>query len=839
MSIRLFKLLGRYLGCSIILCSFVVAPPARPNPAGASEGRHFDIPELPLHQSVLEFAFQADCEVIAQEKDLSQLQGRSLRGYYSPLQAIQQLLADAHLKAEYLTTAQAYVIRAAPAPQVSSPVSQTPEIEEILVTGQRYPARYQTVVSSEDRYGEAMFDSTRAHNILPSAVLEDSASDNLMEALRYVSSATPGDGFVDSNDDYFIRGFSRQNTYINGLRLSNSTAIQIVPDTVKHLDVLKGPSMLFYGQSSAGGVVDITRKQPSQKDRLRMDLTLGEPERQKLFLEANKAQLLDNLDVLLAGMDDQQQESPDGKPRHRQMFNLSGQGSTEDQLVYGASYEYQYLDKATALDLPVFSQSNQFLPYLGRDFINQAKDEFSASAELLDGSLSYTLMPEWLIQGNFLWQREYRDGVRTGNNFLTNAHVVLAPNSARPRVGIASVMGQMAAPIVQLGPNYTFGPLESIYDQHETENARTASLSLNGSMQTGTVEHRLIAGADIYHQYLRQQFAVEKRVFALRPVFSGAILNNPQQALLDSILREPPATRSIDLQTLDVTRNDWGSYFQVRSSWTSNWSTSLGGRYSRFNETRRQIDESNPDLEGNYDDWLLQAGASWLMTDTTSFYSNYSETLNLNYLVDDSYRFVEQPERSQQYELGLRWQAPDGQILGTMSLFDITSSGINSVNFEAGYRTLQSPQKHQVRGVELDLTWRANEHMEWIASGAMMDNELSEHNLTTNYPIMVADNTLGILGRISFSDSWAYYIGINYVSDRSIDTAGEAKLGDYTLVDLTLEKTLVTNADKWQVRLIAKNLLDEYHPSVATTGIRVTPTSGRHALIKFTYEFQK
>lgn len=827
--------MGRYIG-AILLGGLVGTHLAL---ADAGDGRHFDIPELPLHQSVLEFAFQADCEVIAQEKDLSQLQGRSLRGYYSPRQAIQQLLADAHLQAEYLSTAQAYVIRPAPVPNTPSRESPAPDIEEILVTGQRYPARYQTVVSSEDRYGEAMFDSTRAHNIVPSAVLEDSASDTLMDALRYVSSATPGDGFVDSNDDYFIRGFARQNTYINGLRLSNSTAIQVVPETVKHLDVLKGPSMLFYGQSSAGGVVDITRKRPAQKDRLHLDLTQGEPERKKLFFEANKAQLFGNLDVLLMGMDDQQQESPDGKPRHRQMINLSGQGSTEDQLVYGASYEYQYLDKATALDLPVFSPSNQFLPYLGRDFINQARDEFTASAELFDGSLSYTLMPEWLLQANLLWQREYRDGVRTGNNFLTDTQVVLAPNPARPRVGIASLMGQMAASIVQLGPNYTFGPLESIYDQHETENAHTASLSLNGRVQTGAVEHRLIAGADIYHQYLQQQFAVEKRVFAPRPVFSGALLNNPQQALLDSILREPPATRSIDLQTLDVTRNDWGSYFQVRSSWTHNWSTSLGGRYSRFSETRRQLDDSNPDLQGNYDDWLLQAGASWLITDTTSFYSNYSQTLNLNYLVDDAYRFVEQPERSQQYELGLRWQAPDGHLLGTASLFDITSLGINRVDFESGYRTLQSPQTHRVRGIELDLTWRANERMEWIASGALMDNKLSEANDENLSPSMVADNTLGMLGRFSFYESWAYYLGVNYVSDRSIDTAGEAKLGNYTLVDMTLEKTLERHTDKWQIRLIAKNVLNEYHPSVATPGIRVTPTPGRQALLKITYEFQK
>ena len=35
-----------------------------------------------------------------------------------------------------------------------------------------------------------------------------------------------------------------------------------------------------------------------------------------------------------------------------------------------------------------------------------------------------------------------------------------------------------------------------------------------------------------------------------------------------------------------------------------------------------------------------------------------------------------------------------------------------------------------------------------------------------------------------------------------------------------------------------QNVLNEYHPSVATPGIRVTPTPGRQALLKITYEFQ-
>lgn len=448
-------------------------------------------------------------------------------------------------------------------------------------------------------------------------------------------------------------------------------------------------------------------------------------------------------------------------------------------------------------------------------------------------------MPEWQIQGNFLWQREFRDGVRTGSNFLTNAHSLMAPDILRRRAGVATIMGQMAVPILQLGPNYTFGLVESLYDQHETENAYTASLALNGLVQVGAIEHRLITGIDFYHQSLHQQFAVEERQFTRRQVFSEAILRNPQRTLLEAMLREAPATRAINLQSKEVTRVDWGSYFQVRSNWTPDWSTSMGWRYSRFYEWRREIGGSNPDLEGNYDDRLVQVGSSWLLTDAISLYSNYSETLNLNYLIDDFDRFVEQPEKSHQHELGLKWQGSDGRKFGAVSLFDITSSGINTVEFESGYRTLQAPKKHRVRGIEIDLNWRVNDRFEWIASGALLHNELSEQNSAIGYPSMVADNTLGIFGRIRLSDSWASYTGISYVSDRSIDRTGNAKLGAYTLVDLTLEKNLMTNTEEWRIRAMVKNLLDEYHPSAALPGTRVVPTPGRHVFIKLSYEFQK
>lgn len=802
--------------------------------ANVSEMYFFDIPSLPLNQSILEFAVQADCEVLAQEQDLQQQKGSRVFGYHSPLNAIRKMLGDAGLSAEFLAETQSYVIRRKP-PQLAESESHLNAVQEILVTGKRYPLRYQTIVSSEDRYGNTIFDSARAHNILPQAVLADSAIDNLAEALNYVSSATPGDGLLGSNDDYFIRGFPRQNTYINGLRLSNSTAIQIIPETIERLDVLKGPSMLFYGQSSAGGIVDVSRKQPTRKDGFVAEFMLGEHDRQKFFVEVNKADLPAGLNLLFMGMDDKQRENAAGQYR-RQLFSVRGKAQAKKHTSYNIGYEYHYLNKATALNLPIFSSISQFLPYRHRDFIRQAEDDFDATAELLDGSASYSLTPDWQILSSFMIQREFRDGIRTEIDFLDQTHALL-PQITPPRVGVAFITEQVIAPILHADYNFMFGTVESLYDQHETEHAYTGNIALNGRLLTGVIEHRLIFGLDLYRQRLQRQFLVEKRVFQNTQILSKTVLDDPQQILLDTLLRSPPMTSELESRTAKANREDWGNYLQVRSNWTASWSTTLGWRYSRFYDMRGKNGGNNPDLQGTFEDWLFQAGSSWLLTDAISLYSNYSETLNLNYLIDDFDRFVEGPETSRQQEIGLKWQAQDGQALGTVSLFSINSSDINTIKFQSGYRTLQAPQRRQVQGVEIDLTWRINNWIEWLASGAITHHDTRQNSSRGTVPPLVADNTLGVFGRFSLPREWTTYVGLNYVSDRSIESEELTKLEQYTLMDFALEKVLTTDIGQWRIRATVKNLLNEYHPSVAFPGLRASPNQDRRALIELAVKF--
>lgn len=803
------------------------------------ELKFFDIPKLPLHQAILEFAFQADIEIIAQQDDLKEQWGNAVFGYFTPSRALQRLVRDASLSVTFLSESQAYVVHAAsiPPPPRTLPDSP-PMIQEVIVTGTRFPVRYHTIVNSEDRFGTTIFDSSRAHNILPDVFLRDSSSDSLTESLRYISSATAGDGLLNSNDDYFIRGFERKNTYINGLRLTNNSAAQILPDTIERVDVLKGPSMLFYGQSSAGGVVDITRKLPERNDQVRLATVVNTTGRQKLAIEAHKGDFLaSGLNISAFGVHDAVRDKEENQ-KERQLINVRGRGQYQDRYRWDLGYEYQTLDKTTASNLPIFSKTGQFLPFKVRDFIYQAQDNFVADITLVDGSMSTNITPKWQLQGAFLLQREIRDGVRINEDFLTDTHVLLAGQEQSSRADIASIMGQMAAPVLRAGNNYTFGTIESLYDQYEKEHSRSLSCSLSGRFKVAKIEHHLIVGADIYSQHLHQQFAVEERAFSNPPVFSGVSLEFAQDELIHALIHQPSQTLDINRRFWELKRYDWGQYLQLRSNWTDTWSTSLGWRYSRFDDARRDIGGSNPDLRGSYDGWITQGGSSLLLTENVSIYGNYSETLNLNYLIDDFGRFVERPETSRQQELGAKWQRADGKVLGTIAVFNIESSGANELSFVSGYRTLLSPRIHDSQGIEVDLSWKVNESVEWLANIALMQSRTPTSGGEIRYPRHVADNIGGLFGRFSLTNDWKVFLGANYVSERAVDVAGNLKLGEQVVINVSLEKSITAKQGVLTVRATAKNIFDEYQPSFAAPGFRANPNDGRSFSLELSHRIK-
>ena len=90
------------------------------------------------------------------------------------------------------------------------------------------------------------------------------------EALRYTPGVTTQPFGNDGDTDWFyIRGFdaTQSGVFMNGLTLYSYGfgGFQIDPYMLERVEVLKGPSSVLYGGANPGGLVNMVRKEPTDR----------------------------------------------------------------------------------------------------------------------------------------------------------------------------------------------------------------------------------------------------------------------------------------------------------------------------------------------------------------------------------------------------------------------------------------------------------------------------------------------------------------------------------------------------------------------------------------------
>jgi iron complex outermembrane receptor protein len=90
-------------------------------------------------------------------------------------------------------------------------------------------------------------------------LMDDKMDFTLKDAVTDASNVNSYSGY----DEYTIRGFLAENPRsINGLRGYNSTYSSLLLFNIESVDVLKGPAAVLYGNTDAGGTINLTTKKP-------------------------------------------------------------------------------------------------------------------------------------------------------------------------------------------------------------------------------------------------------------------------------------------------------------------------------------------------------------------------------------------------------------------------------------------------------------------------------------------------------------------------------------------------------------------------------------------------
>lgn len=171
---------------------------------------------------------------------------------------------------------------AAAAPDSNSTVVLNPFL---VSTSQDSGYRKLSSVTSS-RIGVSLYAAPQAIEIIPVELLDDMGMSSIRDAFSYSSSITSSPNEVNQAGSYTLRGFDTPQ-YINGVLLAANTdgPGYTSIDNVERIEIAKGPTGLFYGNSSPNGVVNTITKKPELINQSTVKVSAGNYGQEKAVVD--------------------------------------------------------------------------------------------------------------------------------------------------------------------------------------------------------------------------------------------------------------------------------------------------------------------------------------------------------------------------------------------------------------------------------------------------------------------------------------------------------------------------------------------------------------------------
>ena len=807
----------------------------------------FDLPAQSLQSGLVEFAIQAKVSILVDHQLIQGYKSAPLAGPQKAEAALEKLLANTPLEYKRQTATGAYIIQAKMPviePQAeSAPPVEIDAIEEVLVTSS-LPFRYQTVANSQIEGGIAYFDSSRFINTIPSQLLRDQQPQQLMDAIKYASGITPGDGLADSNDDMFIRGFQRHAVYLDGFRLSEYTGIKLSPLNVEEVNILKGPSTLLYGQAEPGGIINVIRKRPQDETFVRASVGGGSFGRRSIDGDINIASAFDeNLHFRLVTALDERDTSGEIRNLHQELIAPSVNWQLSNSTSIDAGYEFQYSQQEASRDFLVLNPTGPFEGATMEQLTRQARPEFSAESRLYHVQLNHYFADDWRVSAKYVWQGEDRLGIRTSGETLNTTNVLLDREALGNDFYLLTLGGQLAIPLI-LYPQFadmqfSLGPLRSLFDEEAEEFLNNARVAVDGSFETGELIHHVNLGVDWYQQDIYKKYQVETRRLLTGQYWPLTELDFGGYEIIKAILasRDIPGEMSSIEQRLLY--DDYGVFFQDNIELGDFWSMTLGTRYASIQGEYTDITNDELTQLQTYNRFSSQAGLVFKPTENYSLFVNYSESLRANYHIDDIGSRLADPEMSDQWEIGVKSRLWDGKLMSSLALFDINKHNIVDIKVIEGYKTSLEAHEQSTRGIDFDFTWQAASALNVMGAFSLTHAEVLSGENAGLVPDLVAEQTASLFVNYKVLHNVEVNAGLSYIGERMNYAVGSGldgveNLGDdffvlnpYTLMDLGLTYYIDWGDSTHKFQLLVNNATDENYFTTILGGTRFNPGNGR------------
>jgi len=325
-------------------------------------------------------------------------------------------------------------------------------------------------------------------------------------------------------------------------------------------------------------------------------------------------------------------------------------------------------------------------------------------------------------------------------------------------------------------------------------------------------------------------------------------------------------------------KGDWDTDWKVKTVSLSamdtvdlndEWSVFGGLRYDRFEYDNTVIDRSAGALDYALEDglWNGHAGISYTFRPDANVYFNYSTASDFNggesdvgascgyggicvpsgTTAEERLRMFanSKPEKSQNFELGTKWNLMDGRLLASGAVFRTVKTDVMENATDDAYSSIGSINtgEYRVEGAELGLSGKLTDKLMVQAGVAVMNSEIRESQDPdnvgkglSNFP----EKTASLLLSYELTPKFTFGGGLTHSSEKysgepESAAATDLKVPAYTVYDLFASYRVSKDLT---ARLNIGNLTDEdYYTAAYRSGAFAYIGDARNVRLTLDYNF--
>ncbi|GJL35410.1 Ferrichrome-iron receptor precursor [Phytobacter ursingii] len=579
---------------------------------------------------------------------------------------------------------------------------------------------------------------------------EEQGATSVRQAVSYTPGVYANQIGASNRFDYIVlRGFSDgslDNVYLDGLKMMGDTnshsSLVVDPWFLDSIEVVRGPASVLYGRSSPGGIVALNTRKPSFDAGGEVKLFAGNNnQRGAAFDVTGPVDDNDRVAVRLTGMT---------RYADSQFDPLK-----EERYALMPSLTWRITD-TTRLDLMAYLHrdpeggSHSGLPYEGT-VVPHAGQKISNT--FYEGEDDYDKYD----------RRENMVGYNFEHAFDSGWSVRQKLRYLHTKVNLNQVYAAGWLNDTELNRGYS--------GSDEKMNAITLDNQLDGSVETGPVNHRLLMGVDYQRRSnnVAGYYGAFPAIDAFNPVYGA----DP-----DYITQY-----SSEKHKLEQT----GIYVQDQMS-LNKWRLTLGGRHDQVKVTNvNKLNDTSDTLDQGH--YSSRAALLYLFDNGFAPYVSYSTAFTPTSFTDENGKIL-QPMKGKQWEAGLKFEPEGTQAMYSASVFRINQKNIATKEEPTDpYRSIGEIESE---GVELEAVGQLTDSLRLQAAYTYTDirykkSSPEEQGKRAVYaPRNQASAWLSYDVKSGPLDGLTVGSGVRYVNGITSDRQNTHTLPSYTLVDLAV-----------------------------------------------------